>query len=464
MREESYRALPSADRVLRAAELRPLLTRFARQPVTSLVREALDEARQAIGAGAPAPRVSDLVRTVLERAAAEWQTAPRPVINATGVILHTNLGRAPLSDEAISAVGEAAAYADLELSLESGEREARHRQVERLMRVLTGAEAAHVASNAAAAVTLSLAAIARGKEVLVSRGQAVEIGGGFRIPAVLRQSGARLVDVGTTNRTRLSDFAEAISPRTAAILHVHASNFQIIGFAESVALQDLARLAHGHGLPLIADNGSGALLDTARFGLKHEPTPVEALEAGADIVAFSGDKLLGGPQAGLILGPARLISRIAAHPMARAMRPDKMVLAALSATLLAYVRGDAETTVPVWRMIAAPRRAIADRASRWRGRFAELGIEARIRDGESTVGGGSLPGETLPTSLVVLPPHIKAKALRSMPTPVIAITRGNRVHLDPRTVLEDEEEGLFETVGRAAGSRATEISLLDSAT
>jgi L-seryl-tRNA(Ser) seleniumtransferase len=390
--------------------------------------------------------------------------APRHVINATGVILHTNLGRAPLSHDAVAAIGQVAAYSDLELSLRTGEREPRQAHVQRMLRLLTGAEAAHVASNAAAAVTLALATLARGKDVLVSRGQAVEIGGGFRIPSVLRQSGARLVEVGTTNRTRLEDYQEGISQRTAAILHVHASNFRIVGFAESVNLEDLAALARRSRLPLVADNGSGALLDTARFGLAHEPTPADALRAGADLVAFSGDKLLGGPQAGILVGRTDLVDRISRHALARAMRPDKLAFAALSATLLAYIRGDAEATIPVWQMIAAPVEEIAGRAARWMERAASLGIKAEVRAGESTIGGGSLPGETLTTSLLELPPHFKARELRRGPVPVIGRARGNRVYLDPRTVLASEEDALFGTL-RAASERGPAAgTMVDSTT
>jgi L-seryl-tRNA(Ser) seleniumtransferase len=344
----------------------------------------------------------------------------------------------------------AAAYSDLELDLATGRRSSRQQHVERLLTALTGAAAAHVAVNNAAGVTLALAAVARGKEVIVSRGQSVEIGGGFRVPVILRQSGARLVEVGTTNRTRLDDYEEAISPRTAALLHVHSSNFRISGFTETVPLDRLGALARAHHLLLFDDNGSGSLLDTSHFGLAHEPTPIDSLRAGADIVAFSGDKLLGGPQSGILLGQADLIARLGKHPLARAVRPDKISLAALSATLISYLRGDAVETLPIWRMIAQTEDELRVRAESWRARAAAHGLPVDLRKGESTVGGGSLPGETLPTTLVALPSTITATRLRHASHPVLTRTKGNSVLLDLRTVQHPEEDILLDVVVEAA--------------
>jgi L-seryl-tRNA(Ser) seleniumtransferase len=376
--------------------------------------------------------------------------------------LHTNLGRAPLSGEAINAAMAAAAYSDLELDIATGERGSRQSRVQGLLRALTGAEAATVTVNAAAGMLLVLAALTRGKEVIVSRGQAVEIGGGFRIPGVLRQSGARLVEVGTTNRTRILDYEEAITGRTAALLHVHASNFRVVGFTEQVSLRSLAGLAHDRGLLLIDDNGSGALLDTAQFGLAHEPMPVESLQAGSDVVVFSGDKLLGGPQAGIVIGGAEPLRRITRQPLARAVRPDKLTLAALSATLLSYIRGDALETLPLWRMIAASEATISARARRMAASLQESGIEAVLVPGKSTIGGGSLPTEVLPTVLIALP-KFSAAALRASDPPVIGRTQEGRVVLDLRTVPESQEGALLDSIRQVKRrAKSPKNTVLDS--
>ena len=297
------------------------------------------------------------------------------VINATGVIIHTNLGRAPLSQAARQAMeAVAAGYSNLEYDLDVGERGSRYRHAEQLLCRLTGAEAALVVNNNAGAVFLALTALARGRSVIISRGQLVEIGGGFRIPDVLRQSGAQLVEVGTTNRTHLSDFRDAISLETALLLRVHTSNFKQIGFTAEVSLADMVALAHSVGLPVVDDLGSGTLLDTARYGLSAEPTVQDSVAAGADLVTFSGDKLLGGPQAGLIVGRASLIAELRQHPLTRALRVDKSTLAALQATLLHYARGEAEREVPVWRMIATPLEALAARAADLAARLCDRGL------------------------------------------------------------------------------------------
>ena len=440
------RGLPSVDRVLRTGELQEILAQYAREPVVRQVRAALAERRRNALSGDSAASAELIAEDVARRVRSRWQVGPRPVINATGVILHTNLGRAPLSAEAIQAMRRAAGYVDLEIDGESGHRGSRQRIVSGLLEDLTGAPAALVAGNNAAAVVLALAVVAPGKEVLVSRGHAVEIGGGFRIPSILRQSRAKLVDVGTTNRTRLADYEEAISDRTAAILHVHPSNFRIEGFAEEPVQADLAVLAHRHDISLVADNGSGALLNTARFGLRHEPTPLEALAAGADLVAFSGDKLLGGPQCGILLGRQDLIAAADKHPLARTVRPGKLTLAALAATLLAYVRGDAEATLPIWTMIRETQAEVRDRAESWARRAGIRGLVVTLHDGESTVGGGSLPGETLPTMLIKLPRNVTAESLRQGSMPVHARTNRGRTYLDLRTVRPEQEDALLETV------------------
>ncbi len=408
------------------------------------MRSTLQEYRSASPREVHAPSVDEFAAIVRSRILRDWAVGPRRIINATGVILHTNLARAPLGPAAREAIAVASGYCDLEYDLTSGGRGDRQTRVGRQLTSLTGAEAAFVTVSASAAVLLIITALAKRREVIVSRGQSVEIGGGFRVPVVLKQSGAKLVEVGTTNRTRLPDYAEAINARTAAILNVHTSNFRIVGFTETVALPELANLAHAHGLPLIDDNGSGALLDTERFGLAHEPTVPEALAAGVDLVAFSGDKLMGGPQSGLILGRASLVNRLRGHPLARAVRPDKVTIAALSATVHSYLAGNAEKTVPVWRMIAQSSTQIEIRARSLQTQAETRGLRLHLEPGESTVGGGSLPGETLPTTLVVLPPSIKAETLRALETPIIARTHAGRIVIDPRTVGEEEESSLLE--------------------
>lgn len=405
------------------------------------------------------PAFSTIVDRIVEVSATRW-SPPIAAINATGVILHTNLGRAPLSEGAIAAMRDASAYSDLELDLESGERGSRQQHLRWLLHSLTGAESAFVAVNNAAAVLLALRVLCRGKDAIVSRGEAVEIGGGVRIPLIVRESGARLIEVGTTNRTRLQDYEDAFSSRTGGLLRVHASNFRLIGFTENVSTEALAHLARQRAVPLIVDNGSGPLLDTASFGLAHEPTPQDALAAGADLVAFSGDKLLGGPQSGIILGREDLISRISSHPFARVVRPDKVTLAGLSATLLAYLRGDAARTLPLWQMIAQTAEQMAERALSWAGRAQAYGVAVTTMAGESTIGGGSLPGETLPTTLLRLPPEVTAAKLRASTPPILALTRRGCTLLDLRTVPPAQEQLVLHAVHQIVSAYKR---LLDSA-
>jgi L-seryl-tRNA(Ser) seleniumtransferase len=377
----------------------------------------------------------------------ESRPSLRPVINATGVIINTNLGRSPLSRAALAAIQEVAGgYSNLEYDLEAGERDSRHTHVAALLCELTGAEAALVTNNNAAAVLLALSTLAGGREVIISRGQLVEIGGGFRVPDVMRQSGCQLIEVGTTNRTRLADYEAALSERTAMLLTVHPSNFRLVGFVETASTAALSELAHRHGLPVMDDLGSGCLLRSERYGLGHEPMPQESITAGADVVCFSGDKLLGGPQAGIIVGKADVIQRIARHPLMRAVRIDKMTLAALEATLRHYQREEAVTNIPIWQMIAATPAALASRATRWASQLQKQGIMARTRRGESTVGGGSLPGETLPTTLLALdagrvpfPLDELAQRLRTRKIPIVARIQHDTLLLDPRTVLKEQD-------------------------
>jgi L-seryl-tRNA(Ser) seleniumtransferase len=451
--EDRRRRLPSVDRLLAAPELAAAAARHGRGQAVDAAREALAAARAAVQAGAPAPAAAELAADAVRRLAALTAGTLHSVLNATGVIIHTNLGRAPLSRAARAAMeAVAAGYSNLEYDLAAGERGSRYVHAEALLTRLTGAEAALVVNNNAGAVFLALAALARGREVVISRGQLVEIGGGFRIPDVLRQSGARLVEVGTTNRTHLPDFEAALGPETALLLRVHSSNFRQIGFTAEVPLADMVALGRRGGVPVVDDLGSGTLLDTARFGLAAEPMVQQSVAAGADLVTFSGDKLLGGPQAGLIVGRAAMVAQLRQHPLARALRVDKSTLAALQATLLHYLAGEAEREVPVWRMIAAPLDALAGRAERLAAGLRDCGLPASVVPAASTIGGGSLPGETLPTRAVAIAAPAAdalAAALRRGRPPVIGRIADGQLLLDPRTVEGDDDAVLIQTVAAA---------------
>ena len=475
-----FRKLPAVDKLLSVPEIAALAANYGSDPVTEATRAELDAARIAISNGMSAPTEGEWKERITDSVLAAAVSSLQPVINATGVLIHTNLGRTPLSNEAQEAVVRLAkGYSTLEYDLEAGQRGSRHVHPARILCELTGAEDALVVNNNAAAVFLALTALCGRREVIVSRGELVEIGGGFRIPDVLRQSGATLVEVGTTNRTHAHDFAAAIGPRTAALMRIHASNFKQIGFVTKPELSDLVGIALEHGpagvqdtsgagdagidgdnsgdgqslggdRPLVIDDlGSGTLLDTVQFGLAPEPMVQSSVQAGADVITFSGDKLLGGPQAGLIVGKAESIGMLRSHPLARALRVDKMTLAALDATLGAYRRGRAADEIPVWRMIAQTREAIGERASQFRRQLAAAGIETEFIAGESTVGGGSLPGETLPTFLLALDmpqPDNAAAALRRGDPPVICRIRNDQLLVDLRSVLPEQQQALLENL------------------
>jgi L-seryl-tRNA(Ser) seleniumtransferase len=402
----------------------------------------LDEVRSLIRSGGAPPDPVELLARTADRLR-EWTVCrPRAVINATGVIIHTNLGRAPLSAEALAAtIAAASGYSDLEYDLERGERGQRLAALEDLLKRVTGAEAAFVVNNNAGATLLALSALASGRGALISRGQLVEIGGGFRVPDVMEQSGAKLMEVGTTNRTHRRDYEMALVTReVAAIVRAHSSNFRTIGFTTEVSLPELVELADWKNIPLIDDLGSGALLDTAQYGLAHEPTVQESVAAGAHVICFSGDKLLGGPQAGLIVGKAPYVQPLKKHPLARALRVDKLDLAALSATLVHYLKDEAPQKIPVWRMISLPLSEIERQAQLFVQQLRTAGFTADVLDGQSTVGGGSLPGETLPTRLVALtvnnPDDFLARLRRGDP-PVVARIESDRVVFDLRTVMDE---------------------------
>ncbi|HEX5546486.1 MAG TPA: L-seryl-tRNA(Sec) selenium transferase [Ktedonobacterales bacterium] len=469
---QALRALPSVDALCNALAERlgahgHHLLSHAQQ--SHAARATLQIARTAILAEQPVDSSLDaLVSEASSFLIGSMQPVPRPVINATGVILNTNLGRAPLSDAALAAIAAVAAgYSALEYDLEPGERGSRLTAVRSLLRDVTGAEDALVVNNNAAAMLITLSGLANGQDVIISRGELVEIGGGFRIPDVLRQSGARLVEVGTTNRTRVADFAAAITSETALLLSVHPSNYRILGFTASPTVAELAHLAHQREIPLIHDLGSGALLRTEQWGLLHEPMPQNSIASGADLVCFSGDKLLGGPQAGIIVGKSALITQLERHPLMRAMRIDKLTLAALHATLQAYQIGTAEREIPVWRMIASPPEAMKVRAEQWANSLRQAGIVADVREGFSTIGGGSMPGETLPTWHCAVAPNPNnlsldevagdaasalSARLRGGQPPVVARVLRDRVLLDPRTVLPEQDATLLQAMRDAFAS------------
>ncbi len=448
--QEELRKLPSVDRLLQEETVWALVEAHGHELTVEAARQALESARRAILEGSPCPSVSQLAATTVANLNRCLQPTLRPVINATGVIIHTNLGRAPLSEETQAAMAKAAGgYSNLEYDLEAGKRGSRYVHAEEILCRLTGAEAALVVNNNAGAVLLMLTALAQGRKVIISRSQLIEIGGGFRIPDVMRQSGAHLIEVGTTNRTHRWDYEEAIDEETALLMRAHHSNFRIVGFTHEVSLDELVELGRKYNLPVIDDLGSGTLLDTADYGLAHEPTIQESIAAGASLVSCSGDKLLGGPQAGIILGQEELVVQLRRHPLTRALRVDKTTLAGLQATLLHYLEGKAPQKVPVWQMIALPVEAIEERARTWASLLAEAGAEVSVVDGRSTVGGGSLPGETLPTRLVaiqVASPDELARRLRLGRPAVVGRIEGDRFLLDPRTVMPEQEETLVERV------------------
>ena len=450
---EELRRLPSVERVLQRAEIQRSVDEKGRPVVLESIRHVLDEVRQDITTGQPCPTVESLLDQVL----ADLETRDRPtlrrVINATGVIIHTNLGRAPLSEDARLAMDLAArGYSNLEYDLDAGLRGSRYDHAEELLRRVTGAGAGLLVNNNAGALLLVLRALADGREVVISRGQLIEIGGGFRIPEVMAQSGVRLVEVGTTNRTHVGDYEGAITEETALLMHVHHSNFKVLGFTQQVSLSELVDVAAQHGLLVVEDLGSGCLLDTSSFGLSHEPTVQEAVSRGADLVCFSGDKLLGGPQAGIIVGRADLIVALKRHPLSRALRVDKTTIAALQATLLHYLKEEATGRVPVWQMISLGVDEIQGKAASWVERLRGWGVQAEVIPGLSTVGGGSLPGETLPTRLVALrlaSPDGFAERLRTGEPAVVGRIEGGQFMLDPRTVLPGEEQDLLSAVEQA---------------
>ncbi len=433
----SLRELPSVDRALAD----PRLAGVPHELALVAVRGALERARAAIRAG---EEPGDPVEVALAEVASARTPSLRRVINATGVVIHTNLGRAPLARAAIERVVEVGSgYSNLELDLDTGKRGSRQVHLEAILKRITGGEAALVVNNCAAAVLLALAALAEGREVLVSRGELIEIGDGFRIPEVLARSGAKLVEVGTTNRTRAIDYENAIGPGTALLLRVHQSNFRVVGFTEQPTLIELAEIAQGVGLPLVDDLGSGVIRE-----LGDEPTVAASLTAGADLVCFSGDKLLGGPQAGIVVGRAELVERLRRHPLQRALRADKLTLAALEGTLGLYLDpARARAEIPVLRMLDEPIEAIRSRAER----LAEL-VGGEVEETVARVGGGALPLAELPSFACAVEEEL-AEPLRLGDPAVVGVVRDGRLLLDALTVADEEVPAVAAAVSQARVSK-----------
>jgi len=465
MSPNPLRNLPSVHELLESPPLKGLVDRISHNAVVSTARTVLDEMRREVQTAATEmtlPSVADLAERIARRIAEGETPALRPVINATGILLHTGLGRAPLAEEAIAeAAAVARDYASLELDLSTGRRSRRSAAVENLLRELTGAEAALVVNNNAGATMLTLAALAAGREVIVSRGQLIEIGGSYRLPEVMAASGAVLREVGTTNKTRLDDYTRAVGDQTAALMLVHPSNYVVVGFAESVPLAELVDAGRRHKLPVIHDIGSGALSDFSQFGFRGEPVAGESIKAGADVVLFSGDKLLGGPQCGIVLGRKALVEKIERHPMARALRVGKLTLAALGATLRLYRDPEkARLTVPLLHLLCTSADNLKNRAERLAPQAAATPAvaEAAAVADVTYLGGGSLPTQELPTWCVALQPRAMsvdrlAAALRTGTPSVIGRVRQDRLLLDLRSVLPRQDTQLIaalEALGKPA--------------
>ena len=449
-------AIPSVDSLLNLPAMVSLQAEYGHVWCLQATRQVLEEIRSHVKNTGNLPTEEKIVSQIESLLISQSIPTLRPVINATGVVLHTNLGRAPLCQAAIEEIAYVGSgYSTLEYDLEKGQRGKRDVHAADLLTRLTGAEAALVVNNNAGAVMLVLAALANRKKVVISRSQLVEIGGGFRIPEVMRLSGAKLVEIGTTNRTHLSDYETAIQEGANLVLLAHQSNFKIVGFTVSPELSEITKLAHQYDLNVVYDLGSGALIDPVTFGLESELTVQNALAQGADLVCFSGDKLLGGPQAGLVVGKASLIDKVRRHPFYRALRADKLCLAALSATLLEYLKNRAVETVPVLIMLARKEADLKLKAERWQ---EELGT-GQVLPGESMIGGGSLPGQTLPTWLLALKPKSTkqfSKRLRQAEIPVITRIEDDQVLLDPRTVLSSQEAVLLNNLKQALSEENNE--------
>lgn len=450
------RTLPKVGAVLDSAKWADIQVRYSREQVKTALEAELEQTRRQILAGGGfVPDADKLLLRVEERLSSLTKAGPWPVLNATGVIIHTNLGRSPLAPEAVAAAAAAGGYCNLELNIETGERGSRHTHVEKLICRLTGAEAAMTVNNNAAAVLLALGAVARGREGIISRGQLVEIGGSFRVPAVMEQSGVKLVEVGTTNKTYVQDYRQAITSETGVILRVHPSNYRVVGFQYEVSLEEMVALGEEHSIPVLDDLGSGTLVDLREWGID-EPTVGQSVAAGADLVCFSGDKLLGGPQCGIIVGSKQWIARLKKHPLARALRCDKVTIAALAATLALYMQPQGWRKIPVLKMLTEDVDTVHARAKELAQGLLGLAAEVAVVEDISPVGGGALPLFKLPTWVVQVRPQActaqeLAAALRKGSRPLIARVRDEAVLLDLRTLTGELVADAVQAVGLALG-------------
>ena len=451
----NQRKLPSVNSLLEHPEIQNILATKSRTVVTNIIRETLSEFRT--GEITDPSSIDNIVSITSKRLSSLLRLHPQTVVNASGVILHTNLGRAPLSKETIKAVSlKSGGYNSLEMDLSTGKRGSRQNHIADLLKQLTGAEDALVVNNNAAALYLCLSALVHKKNVIVSRGEAVEIGGNFRIPEIASSGLTSLKEVGTTNRTYINDYAEAADLNTGAFLKVHTSNFKVLGFTHGASITELVELSKRRNIPLIFDIGSGSLLKTELFGLSHEPMPQEAVKAGVDITLFSGDKLLGGPQAGIIIGKKHLIDILKQHPLSRILRIDKLNLVALIRTLIHYLDDDALTEIPIWRMISRNSSSIYRQATHW---SKTIGKGSRVIIGQSTVGGGSLPGETLPTWLVAIDGYRieggsqkLSEIFRNNIPPIIGRLEHNQLLLDVRTVYHKDTASVLQAISNIVQS------------
>ena len=447
------RQIPKVDELLRSPALSETIAQYGDRAVTEAIRDELGALRQEILAqkAQAVPETDVLCLRIATRVQCSALPSFRSVINGTGILLHTNLGRACLSEKAARAVYDAAkSYSNLEYDLETGKRGSRYSHVEAILCRLTGAESALVVNNNAAAVLLILSALTQGGQVVVSRGELVEIGGSFRIPEIMEACGAQLKEVGATNKTHLYDYQRAIGENTRALMKVHTSNYRIIGFSETPALSELVALGHSHGLPVMEDLGSGSLLDLNQFGISDEPSVQSSIRAGVDVVSFSGDKLLGGPQAGIILGKKQYLDCLKKHPLNRAMRVDKMTLAALEATLRSYEAGSPEE-IPVIAMLAAKPEALLRKAEQLAALLRNAGLDAGIVPTEGRVGGGSVPNQVLPSYAVALDRDVTRleETLRRGTQPIIGRIHEGRYLLDVRTLRESDFEAIVEALREA---------------
>ena len=444
VKSKKLRQIPSIEEILQSEELQSYISSLSRPLVTQISRKIVDQIRKDLSKRAFNISRENIITRIVEELETLSSSTLKPVINGTGVIIHTNLGRAPMSREVLKHITEVStSFSSLEYDLKKGRRGERTSFLEKLLCELAGSEAALVVNNNAAAVLLILSALAEGKEVVISRGELVQIGGGFKIPEILAESGAIMKEIGTTNRTSLWDYHRAINKNTRILLKVHKSNFWMSGFVEEVSVEELVRLGRTHHLLTVEDLGSGAVPFTEDFGLGHEPRITEGISAGADLVCFSGDKLLGGPQSGIIIGRKKYVDQLRENPLYRALRVDKMVISGLEQVILNYLRKE-EEKIPVWRMISMSLQDLRRRAERISAQLNSFGISVSLKESKSTVGGGSLPGETLPTIILSLnsevPPEALAERFRNLEFPIIGRIEKNRFVLDLRTIFPDQDE------------------------